>query len=151
MNKEYMPPEVEVGADDLAMLPYTSGTTGVPKGCMHTHYTVLSNIVGSYHCMTNTSSSVHLSPLPIFHVTGIQHSINAPLYAGATIVLRIRWDREAAVQAIKRYRCTHWINISTMVFDLLSMPGIEKIDIGSLVLVGGGVPLPAAVGEKWKS
>ena len=149
MDKGSMPGEVEVGADDLAVLPYTSGTTGVPKGCMHTHFTVYSNTVGSYHWLSNTSSSVHLCTVPIFHVTGMIHPLNAALYAGGTIVMLTRWDRETAVQAIEKYKVTHWVNIATMVIDILSMPGIEKRDVSSILFIGGGgAPLPAAIGEK---
>ena len=61
----------------------------------------------------------------------------------------VRWDRETAAQAIEKYKVTHWTNIATMVIDLLSMPGIEKRDLSSMVVIGGGgAPLPAAIGEK---
>ncbi len=60
-----------------------------------------------------------------------------------------RWDRETALQAIEKYRCTHWTNITTMVVDLLSDPNISERDLSSLRMVGGGgAPLPKAIGEK---
>ncbi|MBC7106823.1 MAG: long-chain fatty acid--CoA ligase [Firmicutes bacterium] len=143
------PPPVEVDYQDLCLLPYTSGSTGIPKGCMHTHQTVMANLLSSYYWLTMTPSSVHLSVLPFFHVTGLIHSMLAPLYAGATLILLTRWDRRAAVEAIEKFRCTHWVNITTMVVDFLNAPDIASRDLSSLVAVGGGgAPLPEAVGRR---
>lgn len=139
----------EVGPDDLAVLPYTSGTTGRPKGCRHTHRTVQANVVGAAVFNGVTQASVSLATLPFFHVTGMEHSMNAPIYTGGPMVLMTRWDRGTAAELIERHRVTHWTNISTMVVDFLSDPEIENRDLSSLALVGGGgAALPAAVGEK---
>ncbi len=149
IDRQLPPPAVQVGPDDMCLLPYTSGSTGKPKGCVHTHGTVMSNIISAYLWLTNTASSVHLSVLPFFHVTGLVHSMLAPLYAGATLVLLTRWDRRAALDAIEQCRVTHWINISTMVVDLLNAPDVAQRNLGSLVAVsGGGAPLPEAIGRK---
>lgn len=111
--------------------------------------TVISNSLSSYHWLAATSSSVNLASLPLFHVTGMVHSLNAPIIAGGTIVLLTRWDREAALAAIENYRCSHWVNITTMVIDLLASPTIGSRDLSSLVAVGGGgAPMPAAVAER---
>lgn len=142
-------PPVEVGPDDLALLPYTAGSTGTPKGCLHTHATIIANTISSATWWTLTASGVCLATLPLFHVTGMIHSLHAPIYAGATIVLITRWDRETVLEAIQKYRCTHWTNITTMVVDLLNHPDLSRYDLSSLILVGGGgAPLPEAVGEK---
>ena len=147
--KQRNPPEVQVGSDDLAMIPYTAGTTGLPKGCMHTHSTVISNVVGAAYWERVTPASIHLATLPYFHVTGLVHSLLSPVYTGSTIVLLTRWDRSAALQAIEKYRCTHWINITTMVVDMLSDPEIAKRDLSSLLIIGGGgAPMPKAVAER---
>lgn len=136
-------------ADDVAVMPYTSGTTGKPKGCVHTHRTVQANIVGAVVWNGVTPDAVGLTALPLFHVTGMQHSMNAPIYAGNTFALMTRWDRTTAAQLIQDLRITHWTNISTMVVDFLANPDLSKYDISSLMLVGGGgAPLPAAVGER---
>lgn len=141
-------PPVEVVHDDCALIGYTSATTGLPKGCVHTHSTVIANVLGSVYWCTHTSKCIHLAPLPLFHVTGMQHSMNAPFFVSGTMVLFTRWDREAALQAIEKYRCTHWFNITTMVVDLLSYPDIARYDLSSLVFIGGGgAPMPAAVAE----
>ena len=145
----YSAGEVEVGPGDVALLPYTSGTTGQPKGCVHTHRTLQATLVGVSVWNTTTPSGVSLSTLPLFHVTGMQHSMNAPIYSGGTLVLMTRWDRELAAGWIQDYGVTHWTNISTMVVDFLSNPEVGGYDLSSLVIVGGGgAPLPAAIGEK---
>src|SRR5690625_245378 len=145
------PSSYEGEADDVAMIPYTSGTTGKPKGCVHTNKTVQSNVLGAYHWMNMTSDSVILTTLPLFHVTGLVHTALAPLYGGSELVILTRWDKEYAIRAIETYRVTHWINISTMVIDFLSNDKLKEYDLSSLVLVGGGgAPLPEAVGKKLK-
>ena len=96
-----------------------------------------------------TPNAVILTTLPLFHVTGMQHSMNAPIFNGSSFVLMTRWDREVAAQLIQRYGCTHWTNISTMVIDFLANPKIRDYDLHTLMLVGGGgAPLPEAVGEQ---
>ncbi|HLJ82395.1 MAG TPA: long-chain fatty acid--CoA ligase [Ktedonobacterales bacterium] len=138
-----------VGPDDLAVLPYTSGTTGNPKGCMHSHRTVMANVVGGVTWNQASSERVVLAALPLFHVTGMQGSMNAPIYRGACVVLMTRWNRDAAAELIQRERVTGWGNISTMMIDFLANPRIEEYDLSSLEGIGGGgAPLPAAVGER---
>lgn len=142
-------PELEVGPEDWAVLPYTSGSTGMPKGCIHTHASVMTNIVGAAYWNNIAPSAVSLAVLPLFHVTGLQHCMNTPIFVGATIVLLSRWDRDVAAQCIERYGCTHWVNISTMVVDFLANPKLDQYDLRSLRSVsGGGAPLPEAVGER---
>jgi len=149
LQVQYGPRPLTAGPDDLAVLPYTSGTTGKPKGCMHTHHTVQATLVGAGVWTSMTPNAVILTTLPLFHVTGMQHSMNAPIFNGSSFVLMTRWDREVAAQLIQRYGCTHWTNISTMVIDFLANPKIRDYDLHTLMLVGGGgAPLPEAVGER---
>ncbi len=149
--KEKDPPKVKVTHEDLAMIPYTAGTTGVPKGCIHTHYTILTNAVLDAYWEFMTPGTITLATLPYFHITGLQHSLLPEIYAGATIVLLIRWDREVALQAIEKYRCNHWVNITTMVVDLLNDPKLKERDLSSLQFVGGGgAPMPKAVAERFE-
>ncbi|MFY4774527.1 long-chain-fatty-acid--CoA ligase [Metabacillus sp. RGM 3146] len=143
------PGEELAGPDDLAVLPYTSGTTGLPRGCMHSNRTVQANTFGGYHWLNATSNAVVLTTLPLFHVTGMIHSMHIPIMSGAEMVILTRWDREYARQMIKGKKVNHWVNISTMLIDFLANPLLEKNDVRSLMCIaGGGAALPAAVGEK---
>lgn len=87
-----------------------------------------------------------LTTLPLFHVTGMQNSMNGPLYAGSTIVLMTRWDRRTAAELIQRYRVTHWRSITTMAVDFLSDPDLADYDLSSLqAMGGGGAAMPEAI------
>jgi fatty-acyl-CoA synthase len=139
----------EATAEDLAVLPYTSGTTGLPKGCMHTHATLAHNIVGCTLWNGVDANAVVLSVVPMFHITGLQLALHLPISVGCTAIVLPRWDRAAAAQAIARWRVTHWTNIPTMVIDLLAMPDIERCDLSSLRYIGGGgAAMPAAIAQR---
>ena len=132
-------------------MPYTSGTTGAPKGCMHTHRGVMSTLVGGALWSARTQDAVYLSVLPFFHVTGMTGSMNGPLYLGATIVLLPRWNADAAAMMMQRYRVTIWQSITTMMIDFVANPRLPEYDISSLQAVrGGGAAMPAAVAGKLK-
>ncbi|AXF55336.1 long-chain fatty acid--CoA ligase [Salicibibacter kimchii] len=144
-----MPSEYTGKRDEVAFLPYTSGTTGVPKGCVHTHYSYQANTFGAAHWINGANSMVHLAALPFFHVTGVIHSLLMPLTTGASIVIMTRWNREHAAEMIERHQITNWVNISTMVVDFLANPNIQAYEISSLKSIsGGGAALPEAVGER---
>lgn len=146
------PDPVTTVPDDLCAMPYTSGTTGLPKGCMHTHRSVMSTLVGGVRWFGTSQDSVCLSVLPFFHVTGLSGSLNGPLYVGATLVVLSRWDREVAAICMQRYRVTVWQAISTMVIDFLAHPGIEHLDLSSLVCIrGGGAAMPDALAARLKA
>ncbi len=148
-EEKFTPPPVEVQYKDSAVLMYTSGTTGERKGALHTHWSMSVNAWRANSALAMSTSSIHLAILPFFHVTGMHFCMTAPIVSGGTLVILSRWDREAAILAIEKYACSHWINISTMVVDLLSSPTIDQHDLSSLMVVGGGgAPLPKAIGEK---
>lgn len=119
------PPNVEVSTDDHALITYTSGTTGDRKGSLHIHWGMLVNSVRTAHWKYHYASSVHLSVLPFFHITGLHFGMGAPVYTGGTMVILSRWDREAAIQAVEKYRCTHWTNIVFVRRKPLLSPGLE--------------------------
>lgn len=151
INLDLKPSRYEGESDDIALIPYTSGTTGVPKGCIHTNGTIQANTVSAYYWKKLSPDTVALTTLPLFHVTGIIHSALAPILAGSTLVLLTRWDRDYAAKAIEIYKCTNWINISTMLIDFLANPNLKAYDISSLLAIGGGgAPLPEAVGNQLK-
>jgi fatty-acyl-CoA synthase len=145
----YKPLAARAQSDDLAAILYTSGTTGKPKGCMHTHRTIMTTLVGAALWEGMNQDSVALATAPMFHVTGMQHSLNAMLFAGGSIAILPRWNPETAGYMIERYGCTHWANVPTMVVDLLAHASTRTRDLGSLQnIFGGGSSMPEAVAQK---
>src|SRR5262245_2575119 len=136
-------------ADDLAVMPYTSGTTGFPKGCMHTHRTIMHNVIGGALRASSGADATALAVVPLFHVTGMLYGMHTPIFGGSTAVMMPRWDRELAGRLISRHKVTHWTNIPTMIIDMFGSPNIEKFDLSSLRnLSGGGAAMPHAVAER---
>ena len=130
-------------------MPYTSGSTGLPKGCMHTHATVLHNVAGAAAWKHIGEDVVALATAPFFHVTGLVHSFLSAIYAGGTMVIQRRWDPLEAARLVERHKCTHWDNVPTMVVDLLSHPEALKHDVSSLKWIfGGGAAMPEAIAQK---
>ena len=141
--------EPTAGPADLAILPYTSGTTGLPKGCMHTHASVMHNAVACAMWGGGTSETIGLVVVPMFRITGLVAIMQAAVYAGSTMVVMPRWDRELAGRLISRWRVTAWSNIPTMVIDLLASPNFASFDLSSLKTIGGGgAAMPQAVAQR---
>ena len=134
---------------DLAILPYTSGTTGAAKGCMHSHASLIHNAMSSRWWHDLREGDVMLIVVPMFHITGMVMAMLASIRLGASIVLLPRWDREVAATAISQQRVTHWPNIPTMVIDLLGAPDLARYDLSSLRYIGGGgAAMPEAVATR---
>ena len=149
MARGLRPGPLLMGTDDLCVIPYSSGTTGRPKGCMLTHGNVMHTLVSNTLWFSAFPDGSQLVVLPFFHVTSMQGGMNAPLYQGSTIVLMCRWDREVAAELMQRYKLMSWTAIATMVIDFLANPRINEYDLSSLQRVsGGGAAMPAAVGER---
>jgi fatty-acyl-CoA synthase len=137
------------GPDDYCVMPYTSGTTGNPKGCIHTHRTVMNTTMAGALWFGVIPDGVILGSLPLFHVTGMQGSLNQPIFWGSTVVHTLRWDRNTAAELIRRYKVTAWTSISTMAIDFLANPDLGQYDLSSLKRIGGGgAAMPEAVAQK---
>lgn len=145
------PAPPHAGPDDPAVLPYTSGTTGEIKGCLHTHASVMSALAAGAAWFACPPDAVFLATLPFFHVTGFTGSLNVPLYVGGTVVLLPHWNRNAAAALVRRHRVTHWHCITTMVVDLLAHPRLHTLELSSLRCIrGGGAAMPEAVAQRLK-
>jgi fatty-acyl-CoA synthase len=143
------PGPLTAGPDDLCVMPYTSGTTGVPKGCMHTHRSVMHTAVAGARWFALTPEITLMAVAPLFHVTGMQGGMNTPLYVGNSVVMLPRWDRSAAAECVQRYRIASWTAIPTMIQDFFANPDIAKYDLSSIRrLTGGGAAMPAAVAQR---
>jgi fatty-acyl-CoA synthase len=131
---------------DLALLPYTSGTTGHPKGCMHTHRTVIASLAASHVWKGLHCESVVLAVAPLFHMLGLQNGMNMPIFLGGTAVMLPRWNPALAARLIERHRVTAWTAPPAMILDFFSNPEVERRDISSLTLLSGGAAaMPEAV------
>ncbi|MGA1519819.1 MAG: long-chain-fatty-acid--CoA ligase [Burkholderiaceae bacterium] len=149
MVAAHTPTPVQNGPEDLAILPYTSGTTGLPKGCMHPQRTVMYNAHAMGLWMYQTPESVQLVAVPMFHITGLVIGMHAVIAAGASMVIMPRWDRDYAGAAIAHWGVTHWLNIPTMVIDLLASPHAANYPLNSLQYIGGGgAAMPQAVAQR---
>lgn len=139
------------GPDDHCAMPYSSGTTGVPKGCLHTHRSVMATAIQRQTWTLLNGEDVILTTLPLFHVAGMQSSMNGPIFIGACMVLMTRWNREVAAELMQRYRVSSWSNIATMAVDFLTQGNLERFDLSNLKNIGGGgAAMPGPIKEKLK-
>jgi fatty-acyl-CoA synthase len=149
LNNDSPPSPHTATAHDVAVLPYTSGTTGLPKGCVHPHSTLMHNALAGGLWGGSSPDNVTLCVVPMFHITGMVSVMHSTMCSGATLVILPRWDREMAGRMISRYRVTHWTNIPTMVIDLLASPNFASFDLSSLAYIGGGgAAMPQAVAQR---
>jgi len=142
-------PEHVVGANDMALLPYTSGTTGLPKGCIHHHSSLMHNAMSGMLWGCAHSEVVVLAVVPMFHITGVVSMMHTAILAAATLVIMPRWDRDVAGRLISRWKVSSWTNIPTMVIDLMASPHFASYDLSSLSYIGGGgAAMPQAVAQR---
>lgn len=133
-------------SEDLCLLLYTSGSTGPAKGCMHTHRSLMHVAAGLSWWHSLTPGAVCLGVSPMSHIGGINHCINAAAYAGASVVLLPRWQRELAAALVARYRIGQMGIAPTAIIDLLSDPQLPQRDLSSLRrIVSAGAPISDAV------
>ena len=138
IDAKYKPLAYGAKSTDICVLPYTSGTTGKPKGCMITNGNLLHTALAPAQWINLKSESTVLCSLPLFHATGMQGSMNQPIYAGSTVIIMTRWDRTTAAMLIEKYRISNWTCVPTMATDFLSNPELKKFDLSSLKRIGGG-------------
>ncbi len=139
---------------DLALLQYTGGTTGVPKGAMLTHYNLVVNAVqfSSWLGMT-VGAEVHLSVLPFFHIYGMTVAMNVPVYtSSAMILIPDGRDIAAILQAVDTYKPTIFCGVPAMYIALINQPDIRQHDLRSIrVCVSGASPLPVRVQREFEA
>lgn len=133
------------GGADLAVIAYTSGTTGKPKGAMLSHRAFTYAVTQRALWQRDQPGHTELLVLPISHLAGM-NIMNQALSVGRTTVLLSRWDADAAVELIERHRINYWCAVTPMVVELLSCPGLPHRDLSSLKrVIGGATAMPEAV------
>ncbi len=132
-------------ADDTAVLLYTSGTTGQPKGAELTHFQLYMNCTVAGDLFGFEDDDIGVAVLPLFHVFGLSSVLNVCVRYGGTLVLVPRFEMEPVVEAIERHRATIFSGVPTMYFALLEMDTSGR-DLSSLrVGVSGGAAIPGEV------
>jgi long-chain acyl-CoA synthetase len=143
------PPHVDVAFNDIAMLQYTGGTTGVSKGAMLTHANLskqLQQIDVWDQTLKRGDNETFIGALPFFHVFGMSTTLNLTVFSGYTCILLPRPTPEALFDVIQKYRPTVAALVPTMFIGLLNHPDFDKLDLTCLKrIVSGSAPLPLDV------
>ena len=138
------PPELHSSPDDLAMLPYSSGTTGKPKGVMLTHTNVLANVHQFIAAVELKHQDVLVNIFPMYHVAGLNCILNSHLTVGATVVLMRRFDLEGWLGLIEQYLGTVILIPPPVVLAIAKSPSWERFRLDCLQRAGcGAAPLGA--------
>ncbi|MET7513301.1 4-coumarate--CoA ligase family protein [Streptomyces sp. NPDC005480] len=135
-------------ADDVAALPYSSGTTGVPKGVMLTHRSIATNLAQLAPVMPMGPGDRILAVLPFFHIYGLTALMNAPLRQGATVVVLSRFELDTFLSAIEKHRITGLYVAPPIVLALAKHPAVEGYDLSSLqYVISAAAPLDAGLAQ----
>jgi acyl-CoA synthetase (AMP-forming)/AMP-acid ligase II len=142
-------PEVDLDpADDLVVLPYSSGTTGFPKGVMLTHRNLVANLLQTDGAQGMVEDDVVMGILPFFHIYGQVVVMNFGLYHGATIVTMPKFELEPFLDTMQRYRVTRGFFVPPIILALAKHPAVDGYDLSSLkTIFSGAAPLGADLAE----
>ncbi|MFF9770631.1 4-coumarate--CoA ligase family protein [Streptomyces sp. NPDC014636] len=129
---------------DVAALPYSSGTTGIPKGVMLTHRQIATNLAQLEPAVPAGPGDRILAVLPLFHIYGLTALMNAPLRHGATVVVLPRFELETFLAAIENHRITGLYVAPPIVLALAKHPAVTRYDLSSLTyVISAAAPLDA--------
>jgi 4-coumarate--CoA ligase len=141
--------QTPVEPGDLAVLPYSSGTTGLPKGVMLTHGNLVANLAQYEHTLALGSDDRVIAVLPFFHIYGMQVLMNGVLSFGATAVTMPRFDLEQFLGILQEHRITHAYLVPPIVLALAKHPVVDDYDLSALQrVVSGAAPLGADVADE---
>jgi long-chain acyl-CoA synthetase len=146
-------PRLDIDMDDVALMTYTSGTTGLPKGAMLTFRNALFKSAAAAECNGLERDHVLLAIAPLYHIAGMVGGVNLPVYMGATSVLLYRFDPVATLQAIARHRINYWYSIAPMNVACMQVPGAKDYDLSSLLLnsvTSFGITFTEPLARQWR-
>ncbi len=148
------PPQVRIDMDDVALMTYTSGTTGLPKGAMLSYRNALYKSAAAANCNGVAQDDVLLAVAPLYHIAGMVMGINVTMFTGATSVLLYRFDPLATLQAIARHRVTWWYSIAPMNVFAMQVSGAKDFDLSCLRMnpvTSFGIVFTEALARQWKT
>ena len=129
-------------AEDVVALPYSSGTTGVPKGVMLTHRNLVAMLVEMHPVEATTERDITIAVLPFFHIYGLSVILGLGLHRGATLVVFPRFQMGEFLAAVERYRVTRLPLVPPLVLRLVREPMLDRFDLSSVrVVISGAAPL----------
>ncbi|WP_100399825.1 long-chain-fatty-acid--CoA ligase [Bacillus sp. FJAT-44742] len=140
--------------EDLALLQYTGGTTGLAKGVMLSHYNLVANTTQclSWMYQMEKGKEKTLAVLPFFHVYGMTVSMNLSVMNGSQMVILPKFDPKEVLQMIQKHKITTFPGAPTMYISLLNHPDLEKFDLSSIkACISGSSPLPVEVQHQFES
>jgi long-chain acyl-CoA synthetase len=157
MGRSLPPIEPERGLDDLALLQYTGGTTGVSKGAMLSHRNILSNVLQAVSIIkpgdVEYGNEVRVSPLPLYHIFAFTANCIASVYTGFhCILISNPRDLDSMIEDIKRQPITLLTGINSLFVSLMAHPQFDSIDFSRLKWVNsGGAPLNTEIARRWEA
>ena len=147
------PAPVAIDMDDVALMTYTSGTTGLPKGAMLTYENARYKTAAAVDSNDTRADDVLLAVAPLYHIAGMLMGVNIPVLTGATTVLLYRFDPMGVAQALARHRVTWWYSIAPMNGALMQLPGARAMDWSALRMnpvTSFGITFTEPLAQQWQ-
>ncbi|MCK5424874.1 MAG: long-chain fatty acid--CoA ligase [Emcibacter sp.] len=154
LNNDGLPVPVDIDVDeDVAVIQFTGGTTGIPKGAMLTHANIYTNVLqlGAWTTDFERGKEVVIGSLPFFHVFAMTVVMDLSIYLGAKVVIQPKFELEAAIKMMKREKPTIFAGVPTMYTALLNHKSSPDIGMDNVrMCMSGGAPLPVELGVAFK-
>lgn len=150
---ERMPPIVPVKPEDTALLQYTGGTTGVPKGVMLSHKNLVANALQCRHWMPSLrdGKEIFLAVIPFFHVYGMSTCMNLGLLIGASLVLLPKFKTEEVLNTIRKEQVSIFMGVQAMYVAINNYPKISNFDLSTIrICISGAGPLHQEVQTRFE-